>query len=161
MTVDFADWVNAWDAYRQASWPLLMVFASVAVFAVGLFLALMGSELADDAVRFKRVCVPIGVVLMFVGMVMAIVTVGTTDRPTPPPAPDSFTVVAEQRFGVTDLACADKAGGTPHECSFDDLDSPRYAEWIRDGKAYRGRIVAHGTRVTLAPDAGAEGKEME
>lgn len=128
-----------------------MVFVSVAVAAAGLFSALMGSELADDAMRFKRVCVPIGCVLMFVGMVGAIVVTATIDHPSPTAVPDSFAVAAEQRFGITDLACADKTGAPPHECSFDDLDSPRYAEWIRDGKAYHGRIVAHGTRVTLAP----------
>lgn len=109
-----------------------MVFVSVAVAAAGLFSALMGSELADDAMRFKRVCVPI-------------------DHPSPTAVPDSFAVAAEQRFGITDLACADKTGAPPHECSFDDPDPPQCAEWIRDGKAYHGRIVAHGTRVTLAP----------
>lgn len=155
MTVDFADWVRAGDTYHQEVWPPSVVLAFFLVAVIGFYTFTWGVAFNVGAPLLQRVFAFTGVMLLFVGCAGTIVAVIADKRPTPAAAPVSFTMAAEQRFGITDLACADKAGGTLHECSFDGLDSPRYAEWIRDGKAYRGRIVTHGTRVTLAPDVGS------
>lgn len=164
MTIDFSDWVRAVDAYgpyNPLTYPpvslMLLVVGGGFLLSLGVFCRAMASERGERAMR-PVVVMASGTVVVFAALVAFGLLGGKVPAMRGVARPDPFTVVAEQRFGITGLKCAAEPGGEWRECSFDELAAPRYAQWIRDGETYRARIVAHGTRVTLAPDATGGGR---
>lgn len=154
MTIDFSDWVEVVDKASIASQEAVSRLIGAPMLLVLVIGVAWWLRTTTGRMLKVRVLGCFGIVFLVAGAYCALLA-GVSSLVELAEFQPSFTTVAQERFHIDHLVCdpACPTSGLP--------DDGLKVAWLDDGRNVEGRLYVDGTRVTLASDAGSEGKGTE